>query len=141
MRIKLTRELKGRELIQEFRKTYGSIHELEKIYENNLDNLKLYTDLEDWKYFSVNLDDALEDGKILFIDKLVLGEEEKGLLNLISNKKPQSIKDLAQMIKWDLKTVYPKIIQLEKYDLIELKSGPKKALIPSLKYDAMEIME
>ncbi|MDP3624486.1 MAG: hypothetical protein Q8R66_11265 [Methanobacteriaceae archaeon] len=141
MRIKLTRELKGRDLVQEFRKTYGSISELETLYENNLDNLKLYTDLEDWKYFSENLDDALEDGKIIFTDKLVLGEEEKELLDLIVNKNPQSIKDLAQMLNWDLKTIYPKIIQLEKYDLIELKSGPKKALVPTAKYDTMEIVE
>ncbi|MDO9045139.1 MAG: hypothetical protein Q7U35_07520 [Methanobacteriaceae archaeon] len=141
MRIKLIRELKGRELVQEFRKTYGSISELEKLYENNLDNLKLYTDLEDWKYFSENLDETMEDGKIIFIDKLVLGEEEKELLDLIVNKKPQSIKDLAQILNWDLKKVYPKIIQLEKYDLIELKSGPKKALVPALKYDKMEIVE
>lgn len=141
MRIKLTRELKGREMVQEFRKTYGSISELENLYENNLGNLKLYTDLEDWKYFSDNLDEVFEDGKILFTNKLVLGEDERELLNLITNKKPQSIKDLTQMLDWDLKKVYPKILQLEKYDLIELKSGPKKALIPTAKYSKMDIFE
>lgn len=128
-------------MVQEFRKTYGSISELENLYENNLGNLKLYTDLEDWKYFSDNLDEVFEDGKILFTNKLVLGEDERELLNLITNKKPQSIKDLTQMLDWDLKKVYPKILQLEKYDLIELKSGPKKALIPTAKYSKMDIFE
>ena len=141
MRITLTRQLNGEELIQDFKKAYGSISELEKLYENNLDNLKLYTDLEDWKYFLENPDEIIEDGKTIIDDKLILGKEEMELIDLIRNEKPESIHKLAMMIKWDLKTIYPKIIQLEKYELIELKSGPKRTKVPIVKYDKIEILD
>jgi hypothetical protein len=141
MRITLTRQVTGEELIQGFKKVYGSIPELEKLYENNLDNLKLYTDLEDWKYFLENPDEIIEDGKTIIDDKLVLGKYELELIDLIRNGKPESIYELAMMIKWDLKTIYPKIIQLEKYELIELKSGPKRTKIPVVKYDKIEILD
>jgi hypothetical protein len=131
----------GKELIQDLKKAYGSIPELEKLYENNLDNLKLYTDLEDWKYFLENPDEIIEDGKTIIDDKLVLGKDELELINLIRNEKPESIYELATMVKLDLKTIYPKIIQLEKYELIELKSGPKRTKIPVLKYDKIEILD
>ena len=115
--------------------------ELEKLYENNLDNLKLYTDLEDWKYFLENPDEIIEDGKTIIDDKFILGNDEMELIDLIRNEKPESIHELAMMIKWDLKTIYPKIIQLEKYELIELKSGPKRTKVPIVKYDKIEISD
>jgi hypothetical protein len=141
MRITLTRQVTGEELIQDLKKAYGSIYELEKLYENNLDNLKLYTDLEDWKYFLENPDEIIEDGKTIITDELVFGKDEMKLIDLIRNEKPESIHDLSMMIKWDLKTIYPKIIQLEKYELIELKSGPKRTKVPILKYDKVGIAE
>ena len=141
MRITLTRQVTGEELIQDLKKAYGSINELEKLYENNLDNLKLYTDLEDWKYFLENPDEIIEDGKTIIDDKLVLGKDEMELIDLIRNEKPESIHELAMLIKWDLKTIYPKIIQLEKHELIELKSGPKRTKVPIVKYDKIEILD
>ncbi len=141
MRITLTRQVTGKGLIQDFKKIYGSINELEKLYDQNMDNLKLYTDLEDWKYFLENPDEIIEDGKTIVTDESVLGKDEMELIDLIRNEKPVSIHDLAMMIKWDLKTIYPKIIQLEKYELIELKSGPKRTKVPTLKYDKIEILD
>ena len=141
MRITLTRQVTGEELIHDFKKLYGSLTELEELYENNLDNLKLYTDLENWKYFLENPDEIIEEGKTIIDDKLVLGKEEMELIDLIRNEKPESIHELAMLIKWDLKTIYPKIIQLEKYELIELKSGPKRTKIPIVKYDNIKILD
>ncbi len=141
MRITLTRQVTGEELIQDFKKAYASISELEKLYEENMDNLKFYTDLEDWKYYLENPDEIIEDGKTIIDDKLVLGKDEMELIDLIRNEKPKSIHELAMMIKWDLKTIYPKIIQLEKYELIELKSGPKRTKVPIVKYDKIEILD
>jgi hypothetical protein len=140
LKIKLIRELTGRELGQELEKTYGSIPELEKLYKENMDNLKLYTDLEDWKYYSENLDEIIEDGKTIITDNLILGQFEMELLDLIKNEKPQSINDLVQMIEGDMRTIYPKISQLEEYGLIELTRGPRKTIVPVVKYDKVEIV-
>ncbi len=141
MIIQLTRKINGRALVQELEKTYGSIDALEELYQENLDNLKLYTDLEDWKYFLENPQEVIEDGKTMVYSKEFLSELEIELLELIKNEKPQSINEIVQMTEHNIKTIYPIMMQLEEKELIELIQGPKKTMMPVLKYDEIEIKD
>lgn len=61
------------------------------------------------------------------------------LLNFIKTQNPQSIRELARMIQKDIKTVHPKVKNLEKEGLIEFKKGPKNKKIPVMNYDKIEI--
>ncbi len=139
MRITLIRNIKGSELIQEFEKTYGSLNRLQKLHERNPENMKIYMDLDDWKYYLDHPDEVIEDGKTVITDKLTLGKLEMELLNFIKNEKPQSIRELARLIHKDISTVHPKVKQLEKEGLIEFKDGPKNKKIPVISYDKIEI--
>lgn len=139
MRITLIKETKGNELIQEFEKTYGSLNRLEKLHERNHDNMKIYMDLDDWKYYSDHPDEIIENGKTIITEKLTLGKLEMELLNFIKTEKPQSIRELARMIHKDVSTIHPKVKKLEKEGLIEFKEGPKNKLIPVMSYDKIEI--
>lgn len=139
MRITLIKEITGRELIQDFEKTYGSLSRLEKLHERNPEDMKIYMDLDDWKYYLDHPDEIIEDGKTIITEKLTLGKLEMELLNFIKNEKPQSIRELARMIHKDIRTVHPKVKELEKEGLIEFKKGPKNKKIPVMSYDKIEI--
>jgi len=57
------------------------------------------------------------------------------LLNNIRKMKPQSIQELARMVKRDFKNVYQDIQLLAEFGLIDLKeSGPRKSAEPIAKY-------
>jgi hypothetical protein len=139
VKITLIREIKGSELVKDMEKEYGSMLKLEKLYEQNMDNLKLYSDLEDWKYYSKNPDEVLEDGKTIITEEFVLGEMEMKLLDAIKNEKPQSVNELCEMINSDMIVVYPKVDQLADYGLIEMTEGPRKTMVPVVKYHKLEI--
>ena len=139
MRITLIKEVKGSELIQNFEKTYGSLNRLEKLHERNPENMEIYMDLDDWKYYLDNLDEIIEDGKTIITERLTLGKLEMDLLNFIKNEKPRSIRELARMIHKDIRSVHPKVLELEKEGLIELKKGSKNRKIPVMNYDKIEI--
>ena len=61
------------------------------------------------------------------------------LLNFIKNENPQSIIELVRMIHKDIKTMHPKVKNLEKEGLIEFKKGPNNKKIPVMNYDKIEI--
>lgn len=139
MKITLIKTITGKKLIQELEETYGSLDRLERLYERNPDNMKLYTDLDDWKYYMDHLNEVIEETKGVITEKLTLGKLEMELLNFIKYKKPESIRELARMIHKDVRTVQPKVRELEKEGLIQFKQGPKRRLMPVLSYDKIEI--
>lgn len=139
MKITLIKTITGKKLIQELEETYGSLDRLERLYERNPDNMKLYTDLDDWKYYMDHLNEVIEETKGVVTEKLTLGKLEMELLNFIKYKKPESIRELARMIHKDVRTVQPKVRELEKEGLIQFKQGPKRRLMPVLSYDKIEI--
>ncbi len=140
MKVTLIREITGEELIHDLERTYGSINKLETLYERNPENMKIYTDLDNWKYYSNNLEEVIQECKTTITEKLSLGKVEMELLNLIKTQKPQSIRELARMIHKDIKTVHVKVKKLEKEGLIEFKKGPKNKKIPVMNYDKIEII-
>jgi predicted transcriptional regulator len=101
--------------------------------------MKMLVDLEDWKYHLEHPDAPVKQGKTIITDKLTIGKLEMELLNFIKNEKPQSIRELARMIHKDIRTVHPKVKELEKEGLIEFKKGPKNKKIPVMSYDKIEI--
>lgn len=63
MKVTPIREITGEELIHDLERTYGSINKLEKIYDRNPENMKIYMDLDNWKYYSTNLEEVIKDSK------------------------------------------------------------------------------
>lgn len=65
MKVTLIREISGAELIHGFEKTYGSINKLEKLHQRNPENMKIYMDLDDWKYYQEHPQEIIEDSKTI----------------------------------------------------------------------------
>jgi DNA-binding MarR family transcriptional regulator len=138
MIISLIKKEKGYEVIKEFSKKYGSVNELERLYKKTGNNLFL-VDLENWKYLKKNPDEEIERGEIKVTNKITLSELELEILDFIKNEKPKSIRELARFLNKDIKSIHPKIKELEREGLIELKKGNKNSKIPYLNYDEIKI--
>lgn len=137
--IKLIKIITGKELIKNYEKQYGSIEKLEKELKRDNDNMQLFSDLEDWKFFGENPEEEIEDTTTIITDTLTLTNLELELLNFIKNENPQSIRELARMIHEDVSNTQRRISRLVKEGLIELKNGTKNSKIPTLNYDKIEI--
>jgi len=96
-------------------------------------------DLENWKYLKKNPEEEIERGEIKVTNKITLTETELEILNFIKNEKPESIRELARFLDKDIKSIHPKIKELEEEGLIELKKGSKNRKIPFLNYDEISI--
>jgi hypothetical protein len=94
MIITLIKKQKGYEFIKEMVETYNSINQLEKLFERT-NNMKMYVDLENWKYYKNNLNEEIEITESLVTDKLSLSDLDLIILNTIKHQKPRSIRDLA----------------------------------------------
>jgi hypothetical protein len=139
MRITLIKQINGRELVQEFEETYGSLERLQNLHERNPENMKVFIDLEDWNYYKDHPKEVITQTRGIVTQNLTLGKLELELLSFIKNNHPRSIRELAEMIHKDIRTVHPKVKELEREGLIELKKGPKNRLEPVLNYDKIEI--
>jgi hypothetical protein len=137
--ITLTRTITGKELNENYEKKYGSIEQLEKELEKDDNNMKLYSDLEDWKFFGKHPEDIINEGKTILTNTLTLTTLELELLNFVKNENPQSIRELARMIHEDVSNTQRRVSRLEKEGLLELKEGAKNSKIPTLNYDKIEI--
>lgn len=87
MIITLIKKQTGIEFINEMEKTYKSINELEKLFEKT-NNMKMYVDLQNWKYYKDNLDEIIETSESLITNKLSLLD-----LNTIKHETPRTIHD------------------------------------------------
>ena len=59
MMISTNRKLTGREFIEEMKREYNSIDDLEELVSNTND-MKMYVDLRNWKYYRNHLDEEIE---------------------------------------------------------------------------------
>lgn len=57
--ISTNRKLTGREFIEEMKREYNSIDDLEELVSNTND-MKMYVDLRNWKYYRNHLDEEIE---------------------------------------------------------------------------------
>lgn len=138
MMITLIKRLKGTEVIQDLTKKYGSKKELERLYEVTND-VEMLVDLENWKYFLKNPEETLERGESLVTNKINLSELDFELLSTIKYNEIKSIRDLANKMNKDIKTIQPKVHELSKNGYIKLVDGNKNSKIPILNYDEIKL--
>ena len=138
MIITLVKKQTGQEFIEEMEETYKSIDELEKLFKRT-NNMKLYVDLENWKYYRYNLDETIKTTESLVTDKLSLSDLDLIIFNTIKHEKPRSIRDLAKKINKDVSNVQPKVKKLEEEGFIKFESGSKNSKIPYLTFDEIKL--
>ena len=139
IKIKLIKELNGQKLMEGFKNKYGSIEALERAFERDSENVKLYMDLEDWEYYQNHPEEKVKETEIIYTDKSKIDMIEIELMGLIKNENPKSVSELAKIANKDLSSVQKKIKSLQKSGLIELKDGRKNSKIPIVNYDKIEI--
>jgi predicted HTH transcriptional regulator len=137
--IRMTKKTNGKSIVEEYKKTYGSLGNLEKIIIMNPDNPKAHYDLKDWIYYINHLDEEVKEGKTIFRDHTSISTLELELMNFIKYDNPKSIKELARLISKDVTTIQRKVNNLEKEGLISLIDGSKNSKIPVMNYDKIEI--
>jgi DNA-binding MarR family transcriptional regulator len=138
MMLTLIKKQKGTEVLKEFEEKYGTINELKRLYEETKNSLFL-VDYENWKYLKDNPDRELKSSVTKITNKLALSDLEMKILDFIKNEHPKSIRELARFLDKDIKTIQPKMKELEKRGLIKFKKGNKNSKIPYLSYDKIEI--
>ena len=119
-------------------KTYNSLEELEKLYERT-GNMKLYVELENWKYYLQHPEEEIEITESLVNKEISLSEFDLDILNAIKHENPKSIRDLANKIDKDVSNVQPKVHRLANNGFISLKKGRKNSIIPYLNYDSIRL--
>lgn len=139
IKIKLIKELNGKKLMEEFKNKYGSIEALERAFERDPENVKLYMDLEDWEYYQNHPKEEVKETEIVYADKSKIDILELELMGLIKNENPKSVSELAKIANKDLSSVQKKIKSLNESGLVELKEGRKNSKIPIVNYDKIEI--
>ena len=138
MIITLVKKQTGLEFISEMEDTYKSITELEKLFKRT-NNMKMYVDLENWRYYSQNPDETIEITESLVTNKLSLSDLDLIILNTIKHEKPRSIRDLANKINKDVSNIQPKVKKLEKEGFIKFEDGIKNSKIPYLTFDEIKL--
>lgn len=138
MIITLVKKQSGYEFIKNMEKTYNSIYELKKTFERT-NNMKLYVDLENWKYYKYHLDEEIEITESLITDKLSLNDLDFIIFNTIKQKSPKSISQLADFIDKDVGYIQPKLVKLETEGFIKFEKGPKNSKIPYLTFDEIKL--
>ena len=138
MIITLVKKQTGLEFISEMEDTYKSINELEKLFKRT-NNMKMYVDLENWRYYKENPDETIETTESLVTNKLSLSDLDLIILNTIKHEKPRSIRDLANKINKDVSNIQPKVKKLEKEGFIKFKDGIKNSKIPYLTLDEIKL--
>lgn len=138
MIITLVKKQKGISFINDMEATYNSLEELEKLYERT-GNMKLYVQLENWKYYLLHPEEEIEITESLVNKEISLSEFDLDILNAIKHENPKSIRDLANKIDKDVSNVQPKVHRLAKNGFISLKKGKKNSIIPYLNYDSIRL--
>jgi predicted transcriptional regulator len=139
IKITLIREIKGKDLIKEYEKKYGTIEKLEKLCKKHDDNPLIALDLDDWEYFKDKPDEIMKQKKILYNFE-GFTPPDLNIINLIKNEKPESITELARMMDKDSGNVAKQVNKLKKEGIIEIKEGNinnKKTTV--FNYDKIEI--
>lgn len=138
MMITLIKKQKGTEVIQDLTLKYGSKKELERLL-NQTNNMEMLIDLENWNYFLKHPEETIEKGEALITNKINLTQLDFEVLSTIKYKKVTSIRDLAEKMHKDVKTIQPKVHKLFENGFIQLIDGNKNSKIPVLNYDEIKL--
>lgn len=96
-------------------------------------------DLENWNYFLENPDETIEKGEASVTDKINLSQLDFEVLSAIKCNDIKSIRDLADKMNKDVKTIQPEVHKLSENSLIELIDGDRNSKIPVLNYDEIKL--
>ena len=132
--------IKGKEKIKELEKRYGSLKNIKRKFKNDNENMLLYSDLEDWKYFLKHPEEELEEGKTIFIEDINISKRDFELIKTIKDNNPNSISELAKLLNKEVSFVQKKVSVLKKEGLLDFKHGSKNRKIPIVNYDKIEIV-
>ena len=138
MIITLVKKQTGHEFIREMEETYKSLNELEKLFKRT-NNMKMYVDMENWKYYKENPNEMIEITESLVTNKLSLSDLDLIILNTIKHETPRSIRDLAKKINKDVSNIQPKVKRLEEEGFIKFEEGIKNSKIPYLTFDEIKL--
>ena len=139
IKIKLIREIKGKDYVKEMETLYGTFENLKKIVEETED-MKLELDYEDWVYFKDHPEETLKQTHMLY-DYKGLSATDLELLDTIKNDKPQSLTEIAKTMNKDVSTIQRNVNKLKKEGFIELKEGNINNMkTPIFNYDRIEIV-
>ena len=136
--ITLIKKQEGQDVIKDLIQKYGSKKELECL-SNQTNNMEMLIDLENWNYFLENPNETIEKGEALITNNINLSQLDFEVLSAIKYNKISSIRDLANIMNKDVKTIQPKVHKLHENGLIQLIEGNKNSKIPVLNYDEIKL--
>lgn len=119
-------------------KQYGSPQKLKTAYEQT-HRFKLLVDLENWEYYQEHPEETLELSEILINNDISLSKLDFKILDIIKNKKPRSIREVAEILDKSVSNVQPRLKKLEKEGFVVLVEGNKNSLVPTMNYDEIKI--
>jgi len=67
----MIKTVKGIDKLKELEEKYGSIDNLKGIIESSQGNMLHDLDLENWEYFLNHHEESLQEGKVMFLEKMV----------------------------------------------------------------------
>ena len=138
MIISLVKRQKGENFIQNLENQYKTIENLEKIV-NKTNNMKLLVDLDNWKYYTDNPDETIEEEFIFISDDLSFNEVDFNIISTIKTEHPSSVRELSAKLNKNISTIQPHVKKLERQGLIEFEKGTKNNNIPICDFDAIKI--
>jgi|GEM_PF-6200790 hypothetical protein len=115
MRVTLRRKTTGREIVARLQRIYGS---RERLYKCKEGNMQIYTDLNDYTYYTRNPEEVVEETKTLFMEKSWLDALELELLDRIKHQ--ESLEELEGRMDGD-EELYQKLEDLKLKGLITFR--------------------
>lgn len=111
MMITLIKKQTGTNVIKDLVEKYGFKKELERLF-NQTNKMEMLIDLENWNYFLKNPNETIEKGKALVTNKINLSQLDFEVLSAIKYNEITSIRNLADKMHKDVKTIQPKVHKL-----------------------------
>lgn len=103
-------------------KQYGSPQKLKTAYEQT-HRFKLLVDLENWEFYQEHPEETLELSEILINNDISLSKLDFKILDIIKNKKPRSIREVAEILDKSVSNVQPRLKKLEKEGFVVISGG------------------
>lgn len=139
MILKLVREMKGNEFVQQLKEKYGSLDNLKRLIKKDPENVLYPLDLEDWLYHLEHPRLRLPNLKPSSLRTLKLICR---ILNYWTSSKrsiPPPFVTFPILLEKDLKSVQPRVHRLAREGLLKLEPGPKNAKRPVVTFNKIEI--
>lgn len=95
MILKLVREMKGNEFVQQLKEKYGFLDNLKRLIKKDPENVLYPLDLEDWLYHLEHPQAKVTQSETIFLKDLKIDMSDLKLLDVIKKEHPTSIRNLS----------------------------------------------